>query len=159
MVKLSKIFFRCYFHCKLFRDTPVEFFFLWGGGGGYGIYMGLEYIFRNFLINRCKGREILEGLIENFIPLPPKVNWTPYQSSFCAVADKQIDAPPTHPHQSKRRSGLRMKMKPNQDLRGDAKSERHGHAIAYARVYPEPSVSSVSPVQSVRPVSQFIVPR
>ena len=34
--------------------------------------MGLEYIFKNFLINRCKGREILEGLIENFIPLPPE---------------------------------------------------------------------------------------
>ena len=121
--------------------------------------MGLEYIFKNFLINRCKGREILEGLIENFIPPPPKVNWTPYQSSFCTVADKQIDAPPTHPRQNKRHSGLRMKMKPNQDVRGDAKSERHGHAIAYARVYPEPSVSPVNPVQSVRPVSQFIMPR
>ena len=96
--------------------------------------MGLEYIFKIFLINRCKGREILEG----------------YQSSFCTVADKQIDAPPTQPRQNKRHSGLRMKMKPNQDVRGDAKSERHGHAIAYARVYPEPSVS---------PVSQFIVPR
>ena len=29
---------KCYFHCKLFRDTPVD-----SWRGGYGIYMGLEY--------------------------------------------------------------------------------------------------------------------
>ena len=116
--------------------------------------MGLEYIFKNFLINRYKGREILEGLIENFIPLPPEGQLDPLSKQFCTVADKQIDAPPTHPRQNKRHSGLRMKMKPNQDVRGDAKSERHGHAIAYARVYPEPSVSPVSPSsQSVQSVS------
>ena len=93
------------------------------------------------------------GFNRKFHTSPPRRSTgPPYQSSFCTVADKQIDAPPTHvhPRQNKRHSGLRMKMKPNQDVRGDAKSERHGHAIAYARVYPEPSVS---------PVSQFIVPR
>ena len=29
--------------------------------GGNGIYMGLEYFFKNFLINRCKGRQIFES--------------------------------------------------------------------------------------------------
>ena len=37
---------RCYFHRKLFRDTPVD-----SWRGGYGIYMGLEYFFKNFVIN------------------------------------------------------------------------------------------------------------
>ena len=32
-----------------------------GGGAGYGISMGLEY-FKNFLLNLCKGRVILEGI-------------------------------------------------------------------------------------------------
>ena len=48
---------RCYFYCKLFRDTPV---YSWRRGGGYGICMGLEFK-KKSLINQCKGREILEG--------------------------------------------------------------------------------------------------
>ena len=60
--------------------------------------MGLEYIFKNFLINRCKGREILEG--SNFLskisypPPPPKINWIPLSTQFCTVADQQLDVPP-----------------------------------------------------------------
>ena len=141
------------FHCKLFRDTPVDFFW-WGGGGLWNLY-GAGIYFQKFLNKPMQRERDFGGFNRKFHTPPPlKVNWTPYQSSFCAVADKEIDAPPTHPRQNKRHSGLRMKMKPNQDVRGNAKSERHDHAIAYARVYPEPSVSpSVQSSQSVQSVS------
>ena len=69
--------------------------------------------------------------------------------SLCCVAvvllfrNLSIDTPPTHPHQNKRHSGLRMKMRPNQDVRGNAKKCASSYAMAtaleYARVFPEPS--------------------
>ena len=84
-------------------------------------------------------REILRGQIffENFIPPPPPplesqldALSTQFLTSLVSQRRQQIDTPPTHPRQNKRHSGLRMKMRPNQGVRSDAKK--------YARVYPEP---------------------
>ena len=80
--------------------------------------------------------------LENFILLPPlKVNWIPLSTLFLTVV---IDTP----RQNKRHSILRMKMRPNQDVRGDAKKFASGYAmatpLAYARVYPEPRGNSLN---------------
>ena len=95
---------------------------------------------------------------ENFIPPPPlKVNWIPLSTQFLTNLvphrRQQIDTPPTHPCQNKRHSGLRMKMRPNQDVRGDAKKCASGYAmatpLAYARVYPEPFLTNCSCLKSM----------
>ena len=106
---------RCYFHRKLFRDTPVD---SWRGGG-YGIYMGLAYFFKNFLINRRKRREILEDgkIFRKFHTSPPplKVNWIPLLTQFllCTITDQQTDTPSTHSRQNKGHNALRMRMRLN----------------------------------------------
>ena len=84
--------------------------------------MGLEYFFKNFLINRCKGRDFGgKKYFSKFSYLPPplKVNWIPLLTPFllCTILH----------------NALRMKMRLNQDVGGDAKSA----PVAYARVYLE----------------------
>ena len=54
---------------------------------------------------------------------------TQFLTSLVSHHRQQIDTPPTHPCQNKRHSGLRMKMRPNQDVRWDAKKYASGHAI------------------------------
>ena len=119
--------------------------------------MGLEYIFKNFLINRCKGRKILEGsyIFRKFhttSPLESQLD-PPINTVFAPSLINRLTHAPTHPHQNKRHSGLRMKMIPNQDVRRDAKKCVSGYAmatpLAYARVYPEPSA---------RPYTHFYLP-
>ena len=64
------------------------------------------------------------------------------------VADQQIDIPPTHTHQNNRHSGLRMKMRPNQDVRGDATkcmpSPRHSRTPEFIQSRQSASQSTVS---------------
>ena len=54
---------------------------------------------------------------------------TQFLTSLVSHRRQQIHTPPTHPCQNKRHSGLRMKMRPNQDVRWDAKKYASGHAI------------------------------
>ena len=91
------------------------------GGGSYGIYMGLEYFFKNFLIT-CKERDF--GGRKYFLKIsyllsPLKVNWIPPLTPFlnCTIADQQTDQ-----HTPARTNALRMKMRLNQDVGGNAKS-------------------------------------
>ena len=142
MIKLSKIFFstlkRCYFHCKLFRDTPVDSWGLWN-------LHGAGKFFQKFL-NKSMQRERYFGGFKYF--------FSRKFPTFSTTLESQLDPPInavfapslinrlTYPRQNKRHSALRIKMRLNQDVRGDVKKCASGCAmatpLAYARVYPEP---------------------
>ena len=68
----------------------------------------MENFFKNFLINQCKGREILEGgnIFQKFHTSPPplKINWIPLLTPFllCTIADQQTDMPQHSPRQNKK---------------------------------------------------------
>ena len=117
---------------------------------------------KDMTFNSIHKREILEGsnIFGKFHTPPPpplKVNWIPlskqFLTSLVSHCRQQIDTPPTHPCQNKRHSSLRMKMRPNQDVRWDAKKCASGYAIAtplaYARVYPEPQSCGLSGMEWV----------
>ena len=93
------------------------------------------YLEKDMTFNSIHKREILEGsnIFRKFDTPPLKVNWIPLSTQFLTSlvshGRQQIDTPPTHPRQNKGHSGLRMKMRPNQDVRWDAKKCSSGYAI------------------------------
>ena len=112
--------------------------------------MGLEYFLQKFF-NKLMQRERDFGRPKYFskisyLPSPLKVNWIPLLTQFllCTIVDQQTDVTrPKHtPTRTKRHNALRMKMRLNQDVRGDAKKCASGYAMAtpfaYTRVYLEP---------------------
>ena len=94
------------------------------GRGWYGIYVGLQYFFKNFLIT-CKERFWrAEIFFENFIlpfPLESQLDSPINAVLLCTIAVQQTDV--THTQQTPiRTNALRMQMRLNQNVRGDAKS-------------------------------------
>ena len=110
-------------------------------GGLWNLY-GAGICFQTFL-NKLMQRERDFGGSKYFskssYPLPPESQLDPpINTVFAPSLINRL----THPHQNKRHSGLRLKMRPNQDVRGDTKECTSGYAmatpLAYARVDPEP---------------------